>query len=291
MNRPQKDRLKLNPGPIADNKDAELTKRVESGEKKIEAIDKKVETYNSRVDQIPRAPPILKGLDSKKLVQKPFPPCAAPKPIPKKFRMPEIPKYNGTTDPNEHGLLHYDLAQRDPNLMCKYHGTHGHRTVDCRQLREEVARLFNNGHLRGFLSDRAKNHFRNRDSNKQTEQEEPQRVINMIIGGFDIPQGPMLKRTKVSITKEKWTRDYIPEGTVSFNDEDAEGIVQPHNNALIGLQDQIVHAVRGLNGFNMVCETTKGEITLPVNTAGTIQETKFYVIKGDMRYPARNNYP
>ncbi|XP_070020274.1 uncharacterized protein LOC142180892 [Nicotiana tabacum] len=26
----------------------------------------------------------------------------APKPIPKKFRTPEIPKYNGTTDPNEH---------------------------------------------------------------------------------------------------------------------------------------------------------------------------------------------
>ncbi|XP_070037048.1 uncharacterized protein [Nicotiana tomentosiformis] len=26
----------------------------------------------------------------------------APKPIPKNFRMPEIPKYNGTTDPNEH---------------------------------------------------------------------------------------------------------------------------------------------------------------------------------------------
>jgi len=25
-----------------------------------------------------------------------------PKPIPKKFRMPEIPKYNGMTDPNVH---------------------------------------------------------------------------------------------------------------------------------------------------------------------------------------------
>jgi len=43
----------------------ELTKRIESGEKKIEANDKKVKTYNSRVDQIPGAPPILKDLDSK----------------------------------------------------------------------------------------------------------------------------------------------------------------------------------------------------------------------------------
>jgi len=60
----------------------ELTKRIESGEKKIEANDKKVETYNSQVDQIPVAPPILKGMDSKKFVQKPFPPSAALKPIP-----------------------------------------------------------------------------------------------------------------------------------------------------------------------------------------------------------------
>nr|XP_009589143.1 uncharacterized protein LOC104086553 [Nicotiana tomentosiformis] len=59
----------------------------------------------------------------------------------------------------------------------KYHGTHGHRTEDCRQLREEVARLFNNGHMQEFLSDRAKNQFRNRDANKQTEQDEPQHAL------------------------------------------------------------------------------------------------------------------
>ncbi|XP_070009615.1 uncharacterized protein [Nicotiana sylvestris] len=80
----------------------DITKRIETGEKKIEENDKKVETYNSRVDQIPGAPPILKGLDLKKFMQKPFPQSAALKPIPKKFRMPYIPKYNGTTDPNEH---------------------------------------------------------------------------------------------------------------------------------------------------------------------------------------------
>ncbi|XP_070029660.1 uncharacterized protein [Nicotiana sylvestris] len=80
----------------------DLTKRIESGEKMIAANEKKVETYNSRVDQIPGAPPVLKCLDSKKFIQRPFPKEAAPKPIPKKFRMPKLPKYNGTTDPNEH---------------------------------------------------------------------------------------------------------------------------------------------------------------------------------------------
>nr|XP_009771177.1 PREDICTED: uncharacterized protein LOC104221749 [Nicotiana sylvestris] len=54
----------------------------------------------------------------------------------------------------------------------------------------------------------------------------------------------------------------------------------------LGLQDKIVLAAQVLNGFNMASETTKGEIILPVNVAETIQDTKFYVIKGDIRYNA-----
>ncbi|XP_070026281.1 uncharacterized protein [Nicotiana sylvestris] len=80
----------------------ELTKWIDSGEKKIEDNDKKVETYNSRVDQIPGAPLVLKGLDAKNIIQKPFTPSAAPMPIPKKFCMPDMCKYNGTTDYNEY---------------------------------------------------------------------------------------------------------------------------------------------------------------------------------------------
>ncbi|XP_070009000.1 uncharacterized protein [Nicotiana sylvestris] len=80
----------------------DLTKRIESGEKVIAANDKNVETYNFRVDQTPGTPPVLKGVDSKKFVQRPFLEEAAPKPIPKKLRMPELPKYNETSDPNEH---------------------------------------------------------------------------------------------------------------------------------------------------------------------------------------------
>lgn len=54
----------------------------------------------------------------------------------------------------------------------------------------------------------------------------------------------------------------------------------------LGLQDQVVSATLVLNRFNMACETTKGEIILPISVAGTIQETKFHVIEGDMRYNA-----
>ncbi|XP_070046049.1 uncharacterized protein [Nicotiana tomentosiformis] len=80
----------------------EIAKILEELTKRIEANDKKIEICHSRVDQIMRAPPIIKGLDSKTFVQRPFPSSAAPKPIPKIFHMPKIPKYNSTTDPNEH---------------------------------------------------------------------------------------------------------------------------------------------------------------------------------------------
>ncbi|XP_059284867.1 uncharacterized protein LOC132038169 [Lycium ferocissimum] len=97
-----------------------------------------------------------------------------------------------------------------------------------------------------------------------------------------------------------------------------EGITQPHNDALVisvlvnkfrikrvlidlgssaniirwrvieqlGLLDQIMPAIRVLNEFNMACETTKGEITIPISMAGTTQQTKFYVTEGDMGYNA-----
>ncbi|XP_059281285.1 uncharacterized protein LOC132034979 [Lycium ferocissimum] len=440
----------------------ELTKRVESDEKKIEANDKKVENYNLRIDQIPGVPPVLKGPDSKKFVQIPFPPSAAPMKIPKRFRMPDIPKYNGTTDLNEHvtayifaikcndladderesvllkkfgetlskgvmiwyhnlpehsidsfamladafvkahvgaikvetrksdlfnvkqrddetlhefvvlfqmermdlpgsaddwavrgfysgstrssitygakaksiecptiawvitpvnreipRLFEYnfcidvvtiaaavirnretkhprpiqsDPEKRDKSLICKYHHTHIHRTEDCRQLREEVACLFNLGHLREFLSERAKTHFKNVDANKQDRSEEPQQVVHMIMGGMDVPRGPVVKRTKVSITREKRIWNYDPDGPISFSDEDMEGssatIIRWRVIEQLGLLDQIMPAIRVLNGFNMACETTKGEINLPINTTGTTQQTKFYVIEGDMGYNA-----
>ncbi|XP_060183170.1 uncharacterized protein LOC132613138 [Lycium barbarum] len=117
-----------------------------------------------------------------------------------------------------------DPEKRDKNLICKYHHTHGYWIEDCRQLREEVARLFNLGHFREFLNERAKTHFKNLDSNKQDRPEEPQQVIHMIMGGTDVPIGPVVKCTKISITKEKRIRNDDPDGPITFDNEDMEGI-------------------------------------------------------------------
>ncbi|XP_070010266.1 uncharacterized protein [Nicotiana sylvestris] len=110
----------------------------------------------------------------------------------------------------------------------------------------------------------------------------------------------------------------MPEDTLTFSEEDVEVLSQPHNDALVisillnkvqvkrvlvdpgssaniiqsrvvehfGLLDQIISVSQVLNDFNMASEITKGEIILPVNMAGTIQDSKFHVIEGDMRYNA-----
>ncbi|XP_059292470.1 uncharacterized protein LOC132045917, partial [Lycium ferocissimum] len=191
--------------------------------------------------------------------------------------------------------LRSDLAQRNPSVMYEYHSTHGHRTKDCRQLREEVARLLKNGHLREFLSERAKGHYKGRENHKQVEPVEPQHVINMIIGGTDTPRGPMVKRIKVSIVREKRTRDFVPEGSISFNDEEAEGssanIIRWRVVEQLRLLDQILPIARVHSGFNKASETTKREISLPVNIDGTIQQTVFYVIEGKMKYNALRGRP
>ncbi|XP_019258185.1 PREDICTED: uncharacterized protein LOC109236458 [Nicotiana attenuata] len=162
-----------------------------------------------------------------------------------------------------------DPSQRNLNLMSKYNGTHGHRTEDCRQLMEEVARLFNEGHLRKFLSDRAKNHFRERDAGRKNEPEEPQHVIHMIVGGVYVPQGPIFKLQVQHVLGDRGS---------------SANIIRSRVVEQLGLLDQIIPAPRVLNDYNMASETILGEIILLVNVAGTVQETKFHVIEGDMSY-------
>ncbi|XP_060210532.1 uncharacterized protein LOC132637469 [Lycium barbarum] len=140
---------------------------------------------------------------------------------------------------------------------------------------DEVARLLNNGHLREFLSEGAKNHFKNREPSKNNKTEQPQHVINMIIRGVETPRGLMMKKTKFSITREKITRDYAPDGFISFSEEDAEGIIQPHNDALV---------------ISILINKThvKRILVDPGSSANIIQRKhiKFYVIDGELRYNA-----
>ncbi|XP_016449673.2 uncharacterized protein LOC107774600 [Nicotiana tabacum] len=106
--------------------------------------------------------------------------------------------------------------------------------------------------------------------------------------------------------------------TLAYSEGDIKTLMKPHNDALVisfllsnirikrvlldpdnsanvirskvveqlGLLDQIILASRVLHGFNMAGEVTKGEISLPVNMSGIVQNTTFHVISGYMKYSA-----
>nr|XP_016505538.1 PREDICTED: uncharacterized protein LOC107823410 [Nicotiana tabacum] len=70
--------------------------------KKLIAQQKQLKEQSDRIEQIPGVPPIIKGIDMDKYLQQPWKTSVAPLPILKKFKMPDIPKYDGTTYPRDH---------------------------------------------------------------------------------------------------------------------------------------------------------------------------------------------
>ncbi|XP_070032591.1 uncharacterized protein [Nicotiana tomentosiformis] len=78
-------------------------------------VDAFMREVNARMDQISGVPLILKGLDSKKYTQLPHKSSATPELIPKRFKMLEMPKYDGTSNPQEH-ITTYTTAVKGNDL-------------------------------------------------------------------------------------------------------------------------------------------------------------------------------
>ena len=80
---------------------------------------------------------------------------------------------------------------RNPGFWCDFHRDHGHKMEDCIALKIEVNELLKKGHLREFLSDKAKSHLSKETTGKPTEAAlvsppRQERVIHVISGGSEI---------------------------------------------------------------------------------------------------------
>ncbi|XP_019241008.1 PREDICTED: uncharacterized protein LOC109220996 [Nicotiana attenuata] len=114
------------------------------------------------------------------------------------------------------------------------------------------------------------------------------------------------KKTKVSMTHSKRLRE-VAEDDITFTEEDTDGLLQPHNDALVislnvldfkikrvlvdpgssaniiqwrvleqaKLTGSIIPATKLLAGFNLASVTTRGEILLPTNAEGVMKTTLF----------------
>ncbi|XP_075086104.1 uncharacterized protein LOC142168842 [Nicotiana tabacum] len=147
----------------------------------------------------------------------------------------------------------------------------------------------------------------------------PKRTVNVINGGEEVngvTYTTARKITKFTITHGKRTRQTLEGGNITFDDADTDGLMIPHNDALvisllipdtnvkrvlidpgnseniillrvvneILMGDHVVPKSHSLFGFDNSTVVTKGEIELSIYAEGVIKETNFQVIDTDMAY-------
>ncbi|KAF3523284.1 hypothetical protein F2Q69_00048424 [Brassica cretica] len=90
---------------------------------------------------------------------------------------------------------------RNPELWCDFHRDHGHKTEDCISLKIEVNELLQKGHLREFLSEKAKAHLSKETAGKSkgaapASPPRQDRLIHVISRGSEESGGPEVKDTR-----------------------------------------------------------------------------------------------
>ncbi|XP_070034975.1 uncharacterized protein [Nicotiana tomentosiformis] len=142
-------------------------------------------------------------------------------------------------------------------------------------------------------------------------------MINIIFGGNEINgvTFSIEKKTKLSVTHSKRLREVV-EDDITFTKEDADGLLLPHNDALVisfnvldfkikhvlvdlessaniiqwrvleqaKLTRSIIPTTKLLAGFNLASVTTRGEILLPTKAEGVMKTTMFEVVDDDLGY-------
>ena len=148
-------------------------------------------------------------------------------------------------------LLHSSPNVSDKNKYCWFHKDRGHYIEDCRDLKEQIEELIQKGKLQKYVKKREPNRFRvgnksQHESSSSSRDEDhpfqpPQNVIGeikMIAGGpFTGGSFRSLKKAcqrqvnsvyMVPSFKQRQTNQ-----DMSFDEEDARGVKQPHNGPLV----------------------------------------------------------
>ncbi|CAA0810631.1 Unknown protein, partial [Striga hermonthica] len=152
------------------------------------------------------------------------------------------------------------------DIYCRFHRDYGHTTENCRRLKDEIERLIRAGHLKEFVyHDRVKGKGRRRcreDSKERSDRDEEggdrdgrekrfrrdgekggqggetltkRGTIYMILGGPTNGDSNNARKGHARAMKKKREEvgitGHMP--VISFKAEDAEGVVLPHNDALV----------------------------------------------------------
>ncbi|XP_075101160.1 uncharacterized protein LOC142176764 [Nicotiana tabacum] len=145
------------------------------------------------------------------------------------------------------------------------------------------------------------------------------RTVNVISGGEKINGVTCTvakKVSKITVTHGKRVHQVLEEDSIIFDDTDVDGVMTPHNNALVislllhdtnvkrvlidpssfvniillrvvnemQANDKLIPKARTLSGFDNSSFVTKWEIIITTFVEGVVKDTKFQVIEMDMTY-------
>ncbi|XP_070007893.1 uncharacterized protein [Nicotiana sylvestris] len=191
-----------------------------------------------------------------------------------------------------------DPRKRNPDHWFEFHNDHGHRIADYWLLQGEVENLLKQGYLTDLFSEKG------RQSYMKNKQEPPkpislERTVNVITGGDGVngvTYTATKKTSKVTVTHGKRIRQALEGESITFDDEDVDDLMIPHNDTLfreyhftksgneIQANDKVIPKAQSLYGFDNSSVITKGEVVLAMFAEGVTKDTRFQVIDADMTY-------
>ncbi|XP_050258165.1 uncharacterized protein LOC126703250 [Quercus robur] len=127
-----------------------------------------------------------------------------------------------------------DPSRRNQNLYCTYHRDKGHTIEQCRVLKDHLGQLVKAGYLKEFVVDSVDREAGQGVQQKRNPLPPPLGVIEVI---HVAPRGTAAAKgvLTVACAEGESPKKMMKVGrlTISFGEEDLEGTIQPHDDALV----------------------------------------------------------